>query len=422
MLDTKEANRQIVAKIAAASISWVDVCPASQVVTVLRDRCLLHAGPPLGDNRPCSAMRNAILGAMVYERWAGDLVDAAQIPDRGRIRLDSAHDYGTLGPMAGIVSPSMPVLVLKNTASGDSAYVTVNEGLGKTLRFGANDDSVIERLRWIAQRLAPMLKESLVLRGPIDISSIISRAVQRGDECHNRNKAATSLLFRELAPRMVRSSFAKDEIGEELDFIAGNDHFFLNLSMAASKATMAAVEHIAAGSVVTCMASNGVQFGVRVSATGRRWYLSPAGRAKGNYFSRFTENDANPVMGDSYISETVGLGGFAMAASPNIARFIGGTPDEAIQSTNKMYRITIAEHPVFKIPSLGFRKTPLGIDVRAVVRTGIAPILNTGISHFKPGVGQIGAGTYSPPIECFKEAASALARAGKEELQPSSTG
>ena len=403
-----DANLKAIQTISNARVKWIDVLPAAEALPVLRSQVLLHAGPPVRPQLMCPAMRNAVEGALVYEGWARDLPEAADMLRDGGIGFESAHDHDALGAMAGIISPSMPVLVLEETTSGNRSYATINEGLGRTLRFGANDPSVIERLLWIQNRFAPLLQETVALSGPIDITGIISRAVQRGDECHNRNKAATSLLFRKIAPWMVRASGSKDEISEALFFIDGNDHFFLSFSMAATKAVMNVVHRTRGGSLVSCMAANGVEFGIKVAGCGDRWFTAPAGKGDGRYFEGFSAADANPVMGDSYISETAGLGGVAMAAAPGIVRFIGGTVDEAIQETLEMYRITVAEHPNYKIPALGFRGTPLGIDVRAVLRTGILPVINTGVAHREPGIGQIGAGKFRPPRECFTRAAEEL--------------
>jgi hypothetical protein len=403
-----QANLQAIQVIQKARVRWVDVLPASEALPVLRSKVLLHAGPPLDPAVMCTAMRNAVEGALVYEGWARDLQEAGKLVSNGKIRLQSAHDHQALGPMAGIISPSMPVLVLEDGGSGNRSCVTINEGLGKTLRFGANDLSVIERLRWIQHIFAPLLRDTLLLSGPVDITEIIARSLQRGDECHNRNKAATSLLFRKLAPWMVRTEHSKEQISEALFFIDGNDHFFLNFSMAASKAVMDAAHRTQGGSLVSCMAANGVEFGIKVIGSGVRWYTAPAQKAEGRYFEGFSAVDANPVMGDSYISEAAGLGGVAMAAAPGIVQFIGGSVEEATQGTLEMYRITAAEHPLYKIPMLGFRGTPLGIDVRAVMNTGILPIINTGIAHREPGMGQIGAGRFRPPRACFEKAAEDL--------------
>ncbi len=403
-----QANCEAIQAIARGRVRWIDVQPASRALPVLGPKVLLHAGPPLEQALMCAAMRNAAEGALVYEGWARDLEEAGRLIRSGGIRFRSAHDHGALGPMAGIISPSMPVLVLEDSGSGNRSYVTINEGLGRTLRFGANDPGVIERLSWIQYRFAPLLRDTLAAGGPVDITEIIARAVQRGDECHNRNKSATSLLFRRLAPWMLRTGRSKEEIAEALFFIDGNDHFFLNFSMAATKAVMDAAHRTPGGSLVSCMAANGVEFGIKVAGSGERWFTAPAQQAEGSYFEGFGAGDASPVMGDSYISEAAGLGGVAMAAAPGIVQFIGGTVEEATEGTLEMYRITAAEHPLYKIPALGFRGTPLGIDVRKVLHTGILPVINTGIAHQEAGVGQIGAGRFRPPMECFRVAAREL--------------
>jgi hypothetical protein len=404
-------NAALIDRISRSRVFWNDVVSAREAIPALKTKTLLHAGPPLRGAPMCSAMANAAYGALLYEGWARDLREAHDMVEDGQIEFLSAHDHSALGPMAGIISPSMPLLVLQNVAFGNRAYVTINEGLGRTLRFGANDSAVIGRLRWLEQALAPLLKEAISLSGPLDVTEIMSRAVQRGDECHNRNKSATSLFIRKLAPWLVKSSFSKDDIAKALFFLDGNDHVFLNFSMAATKAIMGPAHEVPGSSIVTCMAANGVEFGIKVAGCGDKWYTAPAVLAGGKYFPGFGEDQANPVMGDSYISEACGLGGIALAMAPAIVSFIGGTVEEAFQSTLEMYRITVAEHPLYKIPAMGFRGSPLGIDVRSVVRTGIAPLINTGIAHKEPGVGQIGAGQFRAPLECFRKASIDLSLA-----------
>jgi hypothetical protein len=399
------ANKEIIEKIGSSKVLWVGLRKASEAIPELKDKMLLHAGAPLHPSRMCNAMLNAVYGAIIYEGWATDLRTAELLVSSGAVKFDSAHNYSALGPMAGIISPSMPLMIFENADFGKRSFVTINEGLGQTLRFGANDAAVIKRLKWIEGVLSPILSNALYLNGPIDITNIALHAVQRGDECHNRNKAATSLLFQKMAPWLVETSHSRTDIFDALSFISNNEQFFLNLSMGMAEATMGIAHGIEGGTIVTCMASNGVEFGIKVSGSGEDWYTAPAGYAEGNYFKAFGLENANPVMGDSYMLETIGLGGFAMASAPGIAAFIGGTVRETVESTRKMYRITIAEHPLFKIPSMEFKGTPLGIDIRLVLKTGILPIVNTGIAHKEAGIGQIGAGRFCPPMECFTKAA-----------------
>jgi len=311
--------------------------------------------------------------------------------------------------MAGVVSPSMPVVVVENGAAGTRAHATLNEGLGKVLRFGAYDPSVLERLRWFASTLGPALSTVLREGGPIDLKGITAQALQMGDEGHNRNVAATSLFTRMIAPTLVRSVDAATAEAV-LAFLRGNDHFFLNLSMAACKSALDAASGIAGSTLVTAMSRNGVDFAIRLSGTGDAWFTTPVAVADGLFFPGYGPDDANPDLGDSAITETFGIGGFAMAAAPAIVRFVGGTPADALGLTREMERITLARNMGYALPSLGFAGTPTGIDARRVVETGVVPVINTGIAHKEAGVGQIGAGIARAPLACFEAALRALAR------------
>jgi hypothetical protein len=407
MEKTELANREVISRIQKAQVYLVGVSTAEKEIPFLRGRkALLHSGPPVAWEDACSAMKNAALGAMVYEGWAKTLDEARALADGGAVAFGSANENHAVGPMAGIISPSMPVWKFENDAFGTEALVTFNEGLGKTLRFGANTPDVIDRLRWMQNKLGPITAEALKASGPLDLSRMIARGVQRGDEAHNRNKACTGIFFRAIAPYYLKTGASRDDIFDVLKFFDGNDHTFLNLSMGVCKATMDAVIGVEDSTIVSCMCTNGHEFGLRVAGTGEKWFTAPSTFARGNYFSSFTAADASPTLGDSYISEASGLGGSAMGAAPGIGRFIGITAAEAIDVSLRMYGITDAEHERFRIPALNFRGTPLGIDIRKVVETGVLPVINTGIAHREPGIGQIGAGIVYPPMECFKKAAA----------------
>jgi hypothetical protein len=310
--------------------------------------------------------------------------------------------------MAGIISPSMPVFIVRNETTGDVAYATQNEGLGKVLRYGAFGPEVIRRLKWMEQTLYPALRAALERNGPVDLRSMIAQALHMGDECHNRNKAGTSLFLRTIAPALVEAVPDRDSVAEVLRFMDGNDHFFLNLSMPAMKAMLLPAEEIPGCTLVTVMARNGTDYGIRVSATGGRWFTAPAPAVQGLWLPGFSAADANPDIGDSAITETGGIGAFALAGAPAIVKFVGGTPTDALNATLEMYEITAGEHTAFTIPALNFRGTPVGIDVRKVMRTGIVPRLNTGIAHREPGIGMVGAGLVQAPKGCFAEAFRAL--------------
>ena len=410
------ANAEVFRRILAARPMLVDVRPARDAIpTLAAGRTLLHAGPPIEWDRMCGPVRGAIVGAALFEGWAGSPGEATELAATGGIAFAPTHDHGAVGPMAGVVSPSMPVLVVDNGPAGTRAFATLNEGLGKVLRFGAYDETVLERLRWLAGSLGPLLSRALAANGPIDLKSITAQALQMGDEGHNRNVAATSLLTRTLAPSIVRTADAT-AAAVGLDFLRANDHFFLNLSMAASKATLDAAGDVPGSSVVTVMSRNGVDFGIRLAGTGDVYQRSPVGVPDGLYFPGYGPEDANPDLGDSAITETCGLGGFAMAAAPAIVRFVGGTPADALDHTRRMYRITLGRNPDYQLPPLGFAGTPTGIDARRVVEIGVAPVINTGIAHREPGVGQIGAGIAFAPLACFADALRGLAASLREEV------
>jgi hypothetical protein len=372
-------------------------------------RTLLYAGPPIAWERMCGPMRGAVVGALLYEGWAKSAEQAEEMVSDGGVEMAPCHHHDAVGPMAGVVSPSMPVLVVENATVGNRAYATLNEGLGKVLRFGAYDAGVLDRLRWLADTLAPALAQALRADGPVDLKAITAQALQMGDECHNRNAAATSLFVRTIAPSIARGNDA-DRAAAVLEFLRGNDHFYLNLSMAACKATLDGASGIDGSSVVTAMARNGVEFGIRLSGTGHRWFTAPVDVPEGLYFPGYGPEDANPDLGDSAITETCGLGGFAMAAAPAIVRFVGGTVADAQNYTRQMYRITLARNADYALPNLGFAGTPTAIDARRVVESGLAPVINTGIAHRRAGIGQIGAGIARAPLECFGAALRELGR------------
>jgi hypothetical protein len=383
---------------------------AGEVIPGMGERMILHAGPPIEWERMCGPTRGAIMGAAVYEGWAETYEEAAEMAAAGEFEFDPCHHHHTVGPMAGIASPSMPVFIVKNETFGNVTYATQNEGLGRVLRYGAYGDDVLERLKWMEMTLYPTLERALEETGPIDLRSIIAQALHMGDEVHNRNRAATSLLIRQLAPAIVATADTKTAM-EVLKFIDGNDHFFLNLSMPALKAMVEVAEGIEGSTVVTVMARNGTDFGIRVAALPDQWFTAPAPIVDGLWLPGYTEEDANPDIGDSSITETVGCGGFAMAAAPAIVRFVGGTSSLALSVTQEMYEITVGEHEFFTVPVLNFRGTPLGIDVRKVMSTGIPPFINTGIAHKEPGVGMVGAGLVRAPKKCFEDAFAALLEA-----------
>lgn len=408
-IDIDGANHEVCQRIKQGRPVLVAMGIAGEVIPGMHKQMILHAGPPVTWERMCGPQRGAVMGALIYEGLAKDETQAAEIAASGEIEFSPCHHHHSVGPMAGVVSPSMPVFILENKAYGNRAFCTQNEGLGKVLRYGGMGPEVYARLKWMETELYPTLDRALrSLPDGIDIRSLIAQALHMGDECHNRNRAATSLFLRAIGPALARTNRDNETLAKVIEFIDRNDHFFLNLSMPAGKALLEPAEGMEGSSIVTVMARNGTDFGIRIAGIPDRWFIAPAGQVKGLYFPGFTEEDANPDIGDSTITETAGYGGMAMAAAPAITQFVGGTPQLALQTTQEMYEITFGEHEAFTIPSLNFRGTPVGIDVRKVMETGILPQINTGIAHKNPGVGMVGAGILRAPIECFKEAFEAM--------------
>jgi hypothetical protein len=399
-----EANEEAVRRLVEARPVVVDLRPAIEVLPGMHRRLVLHAGPPVDWMHMCGPMRGGVIGALLYEGLASTVEQATALAAAGEIEFSPCHHHDTVGPMAGIVTATMPVWQVRNEAHGTTAYATLNEGLGKVLRYGAYAPEVLERLHWIRDTLAPALRQALLAHGPLDLRSLIAQALQMGDEGHNRNRAGTSLLIRELAPHLAEADLPRDVVAQVLRFLHGNDHFFLNLTMPAAKSALMPLAHIPWSTVVSVMARNGTEFGVRLAGLGDRWFTAPAPAVEGLYLPGFSAADAALDMGDSVITETYGIGGFAMAAAPAIVQFVGGRASDALRYTSRMRAITVTENQAYKIPALDFCGTPTGIDVVRVVETGVLPVVNTGIAGKEPGVGMVGAGLVKPPAACFRAA------------------
>ncbi len=400
----EDANKEALEIIQKAQPTLVGMGIAKDVVPGMHKKLVLHAGPPITWDRMSGPLRGAVIGGLIYEGLAQTPEEAEKLAASGEIEYDPCHHHNAVGPMAGVVTASMPVFIIENKSQGNFAYCTQNEGLGQVLRFGAYGPEVIDHLKWMEKTLYPILKEALEIHGPIDLKNLIAQSVQMGDEAHNRNKATTSLFIRELASSIVKTQASREDQAKVFDFLNSNDHFALNLSMPAAKATMDPVGKVKHSTVVYTMCRNGTDFGIRVAGLGDRWFTAPAEIIDGLYFPGYSMEDANPDIGDSCITETMGIGGFSMGTAPAIVQFVGGTPQDAMNYTSKMYEITLAESESYKLPPMNFRGSPTAIDIRLVVDTQIRPVINTGIAHKKAGIGQVGAGVVYPPMKCFEDA------------------
>ena len=408
-MDVADANRTAVERMMSARPMLQTVATAGEAIPGMHDRLLLHAGPPIEWERMSGPLRGAVIGAVLFEGWTDDEEEAARLAESGEVEFAPCHHHGAVGPMAGVISPSMAVYVVENVTHGNRSFSNLNEGYGKVLRYGAYSSEVLDRLRWMNDVMAPLLLEALSESEGLDIRALLAEALHMGDEGHNRNKAGSVLFLKLLAPFLARVAPDPTVAAAVLGFIGENALSVLNPVMAACKAMADAAHGVEGSTIVTAMARNGTDFGIRVSGIGDRWFTAPAGTPEGLYFSGFSSADANPDIGDSTITETAGIGGFAMAAAPAIVSFVSGVPSDATNATLEMYEITVAEHEHFTIPALDFRGTPTGIDIRSVVELGITPRINTGIAHREAGIGQVGAGLVRPPSEIFEEALLAFA-------------
>ncbi|HJR78697.1 MAG TPA: DUF1116 domain-containing protein [Anaerolineales bacterium] len=409
-MDIDNANQTSVERMMSARPILKAVVAARDVIPDMKDNLFLHAGPPIEWARMSGPLRGAIIGAMLFEGLAADETEATAMVKRGEVEFDSCHHHGAVGPMAGVTSASMKVYVVENVEHGNKSFSNLNEGYGKVLRYGAYSDDVLKRLRWMNDVLGTALADALAQSNGIDMRALMAEALHMGDEGHNRNKAGSLLYLKLLAPLIAK--VVKDDAmeAEVLQFIGDNALSVLNPVMAACKAMADAAHGVEGSTIVTTMARNGTDFGIRVSGLGEKeWFTAPAEIPVGLFFSGFTQDDANPDIGDSAITETAGIGGFAMATAPAIVTFVGGTPKDALNATLEMYEITFAESKFFTMPSLDFRGTPTGIDIRKVVELGITPRINTGIAHKNAGVGQVGAGLVRPPLKIFEDALVAYA-------------
>ncbi len=432
-MNIEQANKEATTRMIEARPVLVGLAKAKDVIPGMKDNLLLHAGPPIEWARMSGPLRGAIIGALIFEGKAKNEAEARALVERGEVQFDSCHHHGAVGPMAGVTSPNMSVYVLENKTHGNKSFSNLNEGYGKVLRYGAFSDDVLNRLRWMEDVLAPMMRDAIEASGGVDIKALLAEAMHMGDEGHNRNKAGSVLFLRNLAPHLANAARTIEvltgrtrkpapwtrpasavrstsyDLSDALKYIGENALSVLNPVMAACKAMADAAHGIEGSTIVTAMARNGTDLGIRVSGLGARWFTAEAGIPQGLYFPGFKAEDANRDIGDSTITETAGIGGFAMAAAPAIVTFVSGTSKDAINATMEMYEITFAEHKYFTIPYLEFRGTPTGIDIRKVVEKNITPRINTGIAHKDAGVGQIGAGLVRAPMKVFEDALVAYA-------------
>ncbi len=403
----EKANQEAARRLIQGEPVLVDIAPASEVIPGLQGKMILHSGPPIEWQRMCGAQKGAVIGMVLYEGWANTPEEAQPVLERGDIRLEPNHHHQTVGPMAGTISPSAPVWVVENKAFGNRAFCRQVEG---RQQFGDYREEALQSLRLWRDVWAPALRQAVRKLGGLDLKPIITKALQMGDELHNRHSASSSLFANAMAVALVQADVPKDDMLNTLKYITGHDLIFLGLAMASGKAIADPARDIEYSTVVTAMARNGTEFGIRVSGLGDEWFTAPSPAVNGLYLPGYSADDAGFDMGDSAITETVGWGGFVIGGAPGILSLVGGTPEEALTYSREMKKITVAVHPTYRMPALGFIGAPVGIDIRKVVQSNTAPIIDTAIAHKNPGYPIIGAGLVRAPLECFKKALIAFGR------------
>jgi len=409
-----DANNAIAQKIIAAQPRLVDVVRAKTVIPELSGQLILHAGPPIAFKDMPEPVQGSAIGAVLFEGWATDEAAARKLCEK--VQFAPNHHFRTVAPMGGILTGNMPVFVVENATDGNRAYTTIHEGEGKVLRYGVYDQSVADNLVWLRDVLGPAFSNALRLLpgGGLPLNPILAQAVAMGDDFHVRNTAASSLMFRELAPKLVQAAPPQKDLQTLLDFLSGNNEFFLTLAMAAGKATLDAAATIEEGSVVTCLTRNGREFGIRVSGLGDRWFTGPLGTLDTLYFPGFSDEDACPDTGDSAVLEAYGFGGLVAVAAPAVQQLVGtgdGGFDDARATSDEQSDIVVTNNPNMPIPNWNFRGVPVGIDVRKVVATGIAPLITTAVMHKQRGIGMVGVGKVRASMPCFTAAVEALSEA-----------
>lgn len=405
------ANRTAFERLVAADPVLVDVAPAGQVVEGLSGRMILHSGPPITWERMCGAQRGSVLGLVLYEGWADDLEEAERLVSAGEVTLEPNHHHHGVGPMAGTTSPSLPVWVVENTAYGNRAYCRPTDA---AQQFGDYSQAALDGIRHWRDVRAPAVAAAVRRLGGLPLKPLLVKALAMGDELHNRPIALSALIGNALAPALVEAEVGKEALVQTLWWLAKDEFLGLGVSMAAAKASVEPAEGVESSTMVTAMARNGTEFGIRVSGLPGRWFTAPAPPVEGLYLPGYSAADAGFDMGDSAITETVGWGGFVLGGAPGILALVGGTPDQALEISRSMRSITLGSSPDYRMPVFGFEGSPVGIDIRKVVRTGIRPTIDTAIAHRDPGHPKIGGGLVKAPLDCFTTALRAFGERYRE--------
>lgn len=343
------------------------------------------------------------MGAALHEKWAVSREDAEDKFRRNEIKLGACNDHATVGAGAGILSPSMPVLICRDMHNGNEGYCLPFEGRSGLGVWGVYNDDVEATLQVIEKQFAPAVNQVLTEQGGIPVKGIIARSLQMNDDIHTRQTAAGLILLSEIAPKLMHSDLDREAITMCIEMFSSSERWFHPLGMASAMSTIRGLKGTEYSTVVTAICNGGVNTGLKVAALGEQWFTAPAPMLTGSYLSpQWSEKDASPYCGDSTITEVVGMGAFAGAAAPSVLRLRGGTYQDGINQSMDMRTLTVGLNSNYPIPLLDFTGPGLAIDIRKVINTGTPVVCHGGIIS-KDG-GQIGAGIATFPMEVYVDA------------------
>ncbi|SCL25042.1 DUF1116 domain-containing protein [Micromonospora inyonensis] len=409
------ANQAAVTRMLATDPVLVDVVPALHALPGMTTHTILTSGAPLAWSEYQGGQRRAILGAALYEGLAATTEEADALLAAGEIVVKPCHDHACVGSVTGVTSASMPVWVVEDRATGTRGHCVLYEGSDRErLTYGVWNATVRQKLLWIREVLGPQLSAALRICGGVSVSPIIRRALGMGDDLHSRNTAASAVLFQQLFDPILEANGLTSKTREVLAFLSRNDLFFLHAAMATGKCIADSAFDVTGSTIVTAMALSEKEFAIRTAGTGSRWFRAPIPPLRARLFAGLRDEDTAFMGGESLITETVGLGGLAAAAAFSLQDYSGGSADEMVKITKSMYQITNSVHPLWKIPYLGFKGVPFGIDAAKVASTGVAPRVHMGAA-LREG-GHAGAGLLIPPTEPFREAAEMVDRLTTEVI------
>ena len=293
---------------------WVDVMPAGEFLE-LPEKTILHSGPPIGYGRMCVLHRRGMANACLFEGWAKTAGEAEAMLSRGEVRVAAAMDYATVGSGAGIVTASVPLLVVEDRTTGLRAGVFPGEGRfgGGFCGWGVYSPEIAANLAYMRDRLFPPLVSVLRDAGGFPLRALFAEAIRMGDELHSCQKAIDYLFTRAIVPYALKCPNA----AELLEYFAATDRFTHNFGQAASRAALLGVAAAGVKGALVAAGGNGVEYGVKFADEPDKWHVAPSPMIVGPYLTPGAKRENQlPWIGDSSITECRGWGGQIRPINP----------------------------------------------------------------------------------------------------------